>query len=550
MHSPTIPRPRTSDPLLPSAGPGVDRERFEALYARHRDELARYCRSILRHDQDVEDALQSTMTKAFAALRTETREIALRPWLFRIAHNEAISIVRRRVDVAELDDRDGGNPDVVPDAVETRERLRLLREDLGDLPQRQRSALVLRELSGLGHREIADVLGSSPSAVKQAIYEARCALGDCAAGRSLTCDRVRRALSDGDGRTAARRRLRAHLRSCRACRTFDAALRQRPQDLGALFPAGPAVAAGGAVAGLSGLVAGAGGGAVGAGSATVGVGVTTVGVGSATVGLGTAGSGGLLGGALAGAGAAKLAGIAAVAVVAGGGAVAVERGTFASSAPESGAASAVVREAPSTTGPALRFAAATGGSSAAPVVTPLPGGRRTSSESAKPESRSRKRGAAGTAPAASRRGRSDRSAADSGASATGPAKRARSATNGRSPAGAPSNRGTNGRPADAGRRGAAAAQSARTKSARAAIKRSPAKAPQGAPSSTGQGAGSAPAASGSTGTAHGATPGKGNGSDGAPTTTAAPPNAASPATGSSGKVAASPAPSSAGPPSD
>ncbi len=120
MHSPTIPRPRTSDPLLPGTDPDADRERFAALYAHHRDELGRYCRSILRHDQDVEDALQSTMAKAFAALQSETREITLRPWLFRIAHNEAISIVRRRVDAAELDDRDGAAmlPEPVPPAID------------------------------------------------------------------------------------------------------------------------------------------------------------------------------------------------------------------------------------------------------------------------------------------------------------------------------------------------------------------------------------------------------------------------------------------------
>lgn len=550
MHAPTITRRRISAPPLPSADPDEDRERFAALYAQHRDELARYCRSILRHDQDVEDALQSTMAKAFAALRTETREIALRPWLFRIAHNEAISIVRRRVEPVELDDRDGGDPDAVPQAVETRERLRLLRDDLRDLPERQRSALVLRELSGLGHREIADVLGTSPSAVKQAIYEARCGLGDCAAGRSLTCDRVRRALSDGDGRTAGRRRLRAHLRSCRSCRAFDTALRQRPQDLGAIFPAWPMVGAGAAVGGLSGLASSAGGGAaIGTGSAAVGVSATTLGAGTATVGIGAVGSGGLLGGALAGAGAVKLAGITAVAVVAGG-AVAVERGTFTSSASDSSASSAVVREAPATTGPALRFAAATGGATARPVAIRLPGRGPSAST---PSDRAPRRGDRSDASRDQRHATADRSPARGKAAASGPAKRSAAAeANGRPDRGSQATRGTAGRPATAGRdRGTAAAKPARkAKPARATTTRSPAKvtARPTTPNGTGSGAASS-ASSGSRAPASRTTAGKGSsgGRGAAPATSGPPTTASSPAMGSSGRPAGAPNGASADP---
>src|SRR3954449_12122723 len=77
---------------------------FAAVYERHHQALYRYCRSILRHEQDAQDALQNTMARAISALQDERREIELRPWLFRIAHNEAISILRRRRATAELDD--------------------------------------------------------------------------------------------------------------------------------------------------------------------------------------------------------------------------------------------------------------------------------------------------------------------------------------------------------------------------------------------------------------------------------------------------------------
>src|SRR5215218_5740854 len=205
-----------------------------AMYERHHQALYRYCRSILHDDEDARDALQNTMAKALAALRSEERDFELRPWLFRIAHNEAVSRLRQRREAVDLDAMQTLGSDSLAQAVEDRERLALLRADLRDLPERQRSALVLRELSGLSHEEIAVVLQTSARAVKQTIFEARTALHECAEGRTMLCADVQRALSDGDGRVLRGRRLRAHVRSCRACRQFKAALAQRPADLALL----------------------------------------------------------------------------------------------------------------------------------------------------------------------------------------------------------------------------------------------------------------------------------------------------------------------------
>jgi RNA polymerase sigma factor (sigma-70 family) len=229
-------------PVLRSQTTRRDAAAQAAMYERHHQALYRYCRSILHDDEDARDALQSTMVKALAALREEERDFELRPWLFRIAHNEAISRLRQRRDTVDLDAATTLGTDALAQAVEDRERLALLRADLGDLPERQRSALVLRELSGLSHEEIAAVLDSSARAIKQTIFEARVALQDCAEGRAMLCVDVQRALSDGDGRVLRGRRMRAHVRSCRSCRQFKAALAQRPGDLAALAPALPAAA--------------------------------------------------------------------------------------------------------------------------------------------------------------------------------------------------------------------------------------------------------------------------------------------------------------------
>jgi RNA polymerase sigma factor (sigma-70 family) len=261
-----------------------------AMYERHHQALYRYCRSILHDDEDARDALQSTMAKALAALRDEERDFELRPWLFRIAHNEAISKLRQRRDSVDLDAVGTLGTDSLAQAVEDRERLALLRADLRDLPERQRSALVLRELSGLSHAEIAVVLDCSAGAVKQTIFEARAGLHECAEGRTMLCVDVQRALSDGDGRVLRGRRVRAHVRSCKSCRTFKTALAQRPADLAALAPALPATAGAallahvlpGAKAGLASSAAtatGAGGGM----AATVATKVALVAVATATL---------------------------------------------------------------------------------------------------------------------------------------------------------------------------------------------------------------------------------------------------------------------------
>jgi len=229
-----------SDAVLWRRAADGDAQAFATLYERHLPALLRYCRSILRDDEDAQDAVQQAMAKAFAAL--DEREIDVRPWLFRIAHNESISMLRRRRPTVEVPEDLSGHEDV-SDVVLRRARLRDLESDLAALGTRQRAALVLRELNGLGHEEIAEVLGASPRSIKQLIFEARAALHESSEGRALACRDVERRLSDRDGRVLRGRGLRAHLRGCSSCRHFQLGLEQRPAELRALFPPLPVTAA-------------------------------------------------------------------------------------------------------------------------------------------------------------------------------------------------------------------------------------------------------------------------------------------------------------------
>ena len=222
------------------------------IFHRYHQELHRYCVSILRNAEDAGDALQSTMLRALNALEGDDREIALRPWLYRIAHNESITLLRRQARAAELhlparSDGDAG--------ADVRADMRELLGDLRELPERQRGALVMRELGGLEYSEIAAAFDTTPAAAKQATYDARRALHELAKGREMDCSVVSAALSDGDGRALRSRALRAHLRACSDCRSFNAGIADRQAKLAALAPAMPSAAAAGLLESVVGAAA-------------------------------------------------------------------------------------------------------------------------------------------------------------------------------------------------------------------------------------------------------------------------------------------------------
>ena len=277
-----------------------DRSAFEQIFRHHGDELYRYCLAIVRNRDDAEDALQSTMGAALRSLPGEGRDIELRPWLFRVAHNESISIIRRRTTVA-LDDTQVSEPEGASqeDRIAIRERMRRLLGDLAELPERQRSALVMRELSGISYGEIGGALDCSEAAARQAVYEARLGLKNLEEGRTLACEEVMHAISFRDGRRLRNRRLRAHLRACDRCTAFAADIPRRRADLDAVFPALPAAATGSIISGVLGGAGGATGvgagatGFAGGAAASVAVKVASV-VAAVAIAGGAAGYSGLI----------------------------------------------------------------------------------------------------------------------------------------------------------------------------------------------------------------------------------------------------------------
>jgi RNA polymerase sigma factor (sigma-70 family) len=145
---------------------------FDAIVNRYRRGLLRYVAQVLP-DGRAEDVVQQTFVNAFRAMQSDDTELRLRPWLYRIAHNLAINALRDRGRVAEElhEDIDGVEP---PEHVlERQQGLREVLAALKSLPERQRSALVLREMEGRSYDEIAAELGASGGAVRQLLSRAR-----------------------------------------------------------------------------------------------------------------------------------------------------------------------------------------------------------------------------------------------------------------------------------------------------------------------------------------------------------------------------------------
>jgi RNA polymerase sigma factor (sigma-70 family) len=144
---------------------------FEEIVRRYDKALGRYAAAIVPRHR-AEDVTQDAFSKALLALRDTEAEIELRPWLYRIVRNTALNDLRDQPAVEALDETLPHLHTAHEEAVR-REELRDLMSRLRALPEPQRAAIVMRELEGLSHEEIAAALGLSGGGARQTIYRAR-----------------------------------------------------------------------------------------------------------------------------------------------------------------------------------------------------------------------------------------------------------------------------------------------------------------------------------------------------------------------------------------
>jgi RNA polymerase sigma factor (sigma-70 family) len=153
---------------------------FEALVRRYRKELLAYCRRLMAQSGNAEDVLQQALLQAWKALDGGAEVTDVRPWLYRIAHNVAISYIRAASAAPQRVQEAGSGPGV-DQIVEQRLRVRAVLTGIASLPTLQRDALVSSAVDGASHEEIATALGLSSGSVRGLIYRARATVRAAAA---------------------------------------------------------------------------------------------------------------------------------------------------------------------------------------------------------------------------------------------------------------------------------------------------------------------------------------------------------------------------------
>ncbi|HEX8084822.1 MAG TPA: RNA polymerase sigma factor [Solirubrobacteraceae bacterium] len=215
---------------------------FEALVARYQARLLAFCRHMLGSREDAEDVLQEVFAASFNAMLADSRPINVRPWLYRIARNRSLNHLRRHtaigVDSMDVHLSEGGL--TTADKVHRREEFRQLIGDVQELPETQRTALLLREIDALSYEQIAEAMETTVPSVKSLLVRARVSLAEMSEARQLTCDEVRVELGEvAEGLTKMSPPVRRHLRQCEKCANFRKQLRETNKALAAVMPVGP-----------------------------------------------------------------------------------------------------------------------------------------------------------------------------------------------------------------------------------------------------------------------------------------------------------------------
>ncbi len=164
-------------------------DRYGALVERYEAKLARYIRRVVPlSDDDVKDVLQDVFIKAYQNLNDFDGNLLFSSWIYRIAHNEAITLIRKRKhivrfapssDAAQDEELDAGVVEAIAadDDVEEEVGRRLQSEQaqriLDELDPLYRTILVLRFVEQKDYREISDILRKPMGTVATLLYRAK-----------------------------------------------------------------------------------------------------------------------------------------------------------------------------------------------------------------------------------------------------------------------------------------------------------------------------------------------------------------------------------------
>jgi RNA polymerase sigma factor (sigma-70 family) len=173
-------QPETDELLLERVRAG-DSESFAALYMKYRSPLFAFCLRVSADRGRAEDAVHETFLKLSASAETIRAGGALRTWLFRVARNEVLMMLRARkrsTSMEESETDDPWDPETPLTLLESKDGAAMIEHAILLLKTEYREAILLREFEELSYAEIAEITHSTETAVKTRLFRARKALGE------------------------------------------------------------------------------------------------------------------------------------------------------------------------------------------------------------------------------------------------------------------------------------------------------------------------------------------------------------------------------------
>jgi RNA polymerase sigma-70 factor (ECF subfamily) len=151
-----------------------DDDAFETLVGQYQAPLFRYLRGFVGDAEQARDLVQETFLRAYKSLGSLEDPALLRSWLYRIAHNQACSVLRRRRLISWLPllpAHQTGGPSPDRSAIEAAR----VEEALGRVPTDQRAPLLMHLVAGFSYAEIAALLNVTEGTVRMRISRGRAA---------------------------------------------------------------------------------------------------------------------------------------------------------------------------------------------------------------------------------------------------------------------------------------------------------------------------------------------------------------------------------------
>lgn len=174
----------TETELIKKAAEG-DAGAFRQLFENHQTAVFNMCFRISGNRVDAEDLAQETFVRAYRSLHLFRHESSFGTWIYRIAVNLSFNHIRKnkkfRVDLFHEygSDRNHGKVPDLPDtshpeqALEQKEREKIIAWAIGALPEKQRMAIALQKYEGLSVQKIAESMGWSAAAVQSLLQRAK-----------------------------------------------------------------------------------------------------------------------------------------------------------------------------------------------------------------------------------------------------------------------------------------------------------------------------------------------------------------------------------------